>query len=320
MVKLTETTVYIRTKTSVENVKKLNLWGCNIDDIAVCEKMTSLEVLSLSVNNVESLEPLKNCKKLKELYLRKNKIESLEELHHLKGLTNLRTLWIDDNPCTQNEDYRCKVVQLLPQLTKLDDKVITTADQVENLDESVPECDMVASFHSVRSSRRSSSHSNSNDLMTRSLYREPLMGRSVVETVVQPQLPHFGDTSDEDRPTTPVAMSLEMSPSILLSNPRHNIMSQSVYGALAEEPLGADDEWTTDFSVEDDYRPASMDGIANRMYTSMHESLMVTPERRPQDMRQNKITSAVSVLLDELDQEGLRQVVEEAQRRMKKQR
>ncbi|KAJ1367701.1 hypothetical protein KIN20_028664 [Parelaphostrongylus tenuis] len=52
MVCLTESTVYIRTKCTVETVKKLNLWGCDIDDISICERMTSIEVLSLSLQQI----------------------------------------------------------------------------------------------------------------------------------------------------------------------------------------------------------------------------------------------------------------------------
>lgn len=58
--------------------------GCDIDDLSVLKDAKSLEVLSLSVNKVQFLEPLKHCTKLKELYLRKNQIECLSELEHLK--------------------------------------------------------------------------------------------------------------------------------------------------------------------------------------------------------------------------------------------
>ncbi|KAK6029881.1 leucine Rich repeat-containing domain protein [Ostertagia ostertagi] len=96
--------------------------GCDIDDISICERMVNIEVLSLSVNRVETLQPLRNCTRLVELYLRKNNIESLTELEYLKDLRNLRVLWIDENPCTRSGDYRHRVLRILPQLTKLDDK------------------------------------------------------------------------------------------------------------------------------------------------------------------------------------------------------
>ena len=59
-----------------------------------------------SVNHIKYLEPLKHCEKLEELYLRKNEIEDFGEFEHLSGLKYLRVLWVDENPCTQNIDYR----------------------------------------------------------------------------------------------------------------------------------------------------------------------------------------------------------------------
>ncbi|EPB71278.1 hypothetical protein ANCCEY_09642 [Ancylostoma ceylanicum] len=82
-----------------------------------------------------------------------------------------------------------------------------------------------------------------------------------------------------------------------------------------------------------------MDAIANRMCMSMHETRrpatstsygrsVSAPRRRlhtrkesqspARDIRIGKIMSAVSVLLDELDTDGLRSVIEQAQDRMKK--
>ncbi|CAI2347919.1 unnamed protein product [Caenorhabditis sp. 36 PRJEB53466] len=360
MVKLTESAVYIRTKSSIENVKKLNLWGCGIDDIQVCEKMALLEILSLSMNEVKTLAPLQNCKNLKELYLRKNCLESLDELEYIKDLPNLRTLWIDENPCVGEggQDYRRKICKLLPNLTKLDDKPVTQADHQEIIEESVPECDMLTSIYSTRSNR-----SNSMDLMSRSVY----VGPTVVDRVMPSQILHFGDTSDEEKATFPtrsfsvevagLPMTEEHTTVYLDSAPvsqrgsRHNLMSQSMYGTLcetlAEEPSSADgeDDWN-DFSIDEDRVMVPMPlQASHRMYQSMHEGMVMEmkrpvygrsvsmPRRRAanhtcrassmspaREQRLTKIMSAVSVLLDELDPDGLRQVVDEAQRRLKKQR
>ncbi|PIO53456.1 hypothetical protein TELCIR_25209, partial [Teladorsagia circumcincta] len=92
--------------------------------------------------------------------------------------------------------------------------------------------------------------------------------------------------------------------------------------------------------LEEDSRPVSMDAIASRMCMSMHEARqrphsssysrsVSAPRRRvhlrkessqspARDIRTEKIMSAVSVLLDELDADGLRTVIEQAQDRMKK--
>lgn len=91
------------------------------------------------------------------------------------------------------------------------------------------------------------------------------VGPTVVDRIVQPQLLHFGDTSDEERTTYPArSFSVEV-PGLPLTEDhttvyldsapqshigsRHNLMSQSMYGTLcgtlAEEPSSADgeDDW-----------------------------------------------------------------------------
>lgn len=94
--------------------------GCEVDDIELCAEMQKLQVLSLSVNKVQSLASLQHCKALEELYIRKNKIENIDELKYLRDLPKLRVLWIEENPCTENASYRNKIIQMLPQITTLD--------------------------------------------------------------------------------------------------------------------------------------------------------------------------------------------------------
>ena len=89
----------------------------------------NVEILSLSVNKISSLAAFKYCRKLRELYLRKNRIASLTELVHLikspdggkAGAVSdtLQVLWLCDNPCAMEEDYRGKVIALMPKLTKV---------------------------------------------------------------------------------------------------------------------------------------------------------------------------------------------------------
>ncbi|EJW82272.1 hypothetical protein WUBG_06814 [Wuchereria bancrofti] len=99
--------------------------GCDIDNIDLCSQMINLQILSLSMNRVKCLKPLENCMQLEELYLRKNEISSLNELEHLRNLKLLKILWIDENPCTADNKHRAKVLRILPNLTRLDDKPVT---------------------------------------------------------------------------------------------------------------------------------------------------------------------------------------------------
>jgi hypothetical protein len=58
--------------------------------------------------------------KLRELYFRGNAISDLSQLQHLAKLPNLRVLWLQDNPCCSDPNYRSTVLQLFPNLRRLD--------------------------------------------------------------------------------------------------------------------------------------------------------------------------------------------------------
>lgn len=126
--KLTRQMVLSRAKASeLHSVKKLNCWGSRLTDISICREMPSLEVITLSVNSVSTLEPVSRCQQLSELYLRRNRIASLSELSHLKGLPRLRVLWLAENPCCGADPhlYRMTVLRNLPSLQKLDNQAVT---------------------------------------------------------------------------------------------------------------------------------------------------------------------------------------------------
>ena len=58
--------------------------------------------------------------KLRELYLRRNVIKDLNEVQFLKDLPKLKVLWLSDNPCSEEQDYRSTVLKNLPNIEKLD--------------------------------------------------------------------------------------------------------------------------------------------------------------------------------------------------------
>ncbi|XP_047653865.1 cilia- and flagella-associated protein 410 isoform X2 [Phacochoerus africanus] len=126
--KLTRKMVLSRAKASeLHTVRKLNCWGSRLTDISICREMPSLEVITLSVNSISTLEPVSRCRQLSELYLRKNRIPSLAELFYLKGLPRLRVLWLAENPCCGAcpHLYRMTVLRNLPHLQKLDNQAVT---------------------------------------------------------------------------------------------------------------------------------------------------------------------------------------------------
>ena len=75
---LTADLILLRAKTDkLTNIKNLNLWGNELDNVKVLRDMCNVEVLSLSVNKIGSLRDFAHCIKLTELYLRKNSITDL---------------------------------------------------------------------------------------------------------------------------------------------------------------------------------------------------------------------------------------------------
>ncbi|CAJ0578986.1 unnamed protein product, partial [Mesorhabditis spiculigera] len=349
MVKLTESIVYIRTKASVENVKKLNLWGCDIDNIEICAQMKKLEILSLSNNKISTLTPLKNCENLTELYLRKNDIDEFSELENLLGLKKLTVLWIDDNPCTAHGDHRLRIIRLLPQITRLDDKPVTMEEK------------RAASPSSEWGppSRLSSRHPS-----TATLTDQPISyGKAIVDTMLPCQMPSYGSINDlsamsqsmyhqPSRNSYIDPMTQSMHP-MMSQNMMHNAgMSQSFHPMMMDQEeteLEEEGEWA-DFNLEEE-RPRSIEGISTRlsqqrldgshsardyrgsgtmpMSMSLYRRSMSMPRRRTErttstsparEQRHQKLMAAIRVLLDELDMDGLRSVIDEAQKRLKKQR
>ena len=113
----------------LESIRKLNLWGSNLEDISIISEMPSLEIVSLSVNKIRTLKPFANLQNLKELYLRKNSISNLNEIKHLTECENLTKLWLKENPICDNPNYREVIICVLPQVQNLDDIEITDEER-----------------------------------------------------------------------------------------------------------------------------------------------------------------------------------------------
>lgn len=138
MVKLTEKLVLGRARAdSLHAVKNLNCWASDLTDVSILRQIDSLEVLNVSANSICTLQDFSHCPNLRELYLRKNDVKDLNEVLHLKDLTQLRLLWLSDNPCcpgAEDDKYRLTVLRALPNLLKLDNKVVTP-EEVERAKE-----------------------------------------------------------------------------------------------------------------------------------------------------------------------------------------
>ncbi|CAD8105072.1 unnamed protein product [Paramecium primaurelia] len=127
---LTQTLIAQKAKTeALYSIKSLNLWGNDLDDISIIERLPNLEVLSLSVNRITTLADIAKCKNIKELYLRKNNISNITELQFLQQLPKLKVLWLQENPIADHPNYRDAVICNSQTLEKLDDVVINQQDR-----------------------------------------------------------------------------------------------------------------------------------------------------------------------------------------------
>jgi hypothetical protein len=131
MDKLTRAMVLAKSReTDLEEVTHLNAWGLGLRDVSVVSCLPSAEVLSLSINEIESLEPFSRCLNLRELYLRRNKIKSWDQLKFLEKLPKLEILWLLDNPvAAAGAQYRMEVLSRLHHLKTLDHEDVTDEER-----------------------------------------------------------------------------------------------------------------------------------------------------------------------------------------------
>ena len=115
---------------NLETITELNLWGNNLEDISLINKMPSLEVVSLNVNRIKTLSPFSNLRYLRELYLRRNLISNINEIKNLINCENLSVLCLGENPISENQNYRAIVICILTQLKKLDNITITNEERI----------------------------------------------------------------------------------------------------------------------------------------------------------------------------------------------
>lgn len=131
MARLTEEMVIARSKQSdLSSIKKLNCWGADLVDVSLLRRMPNVEVLAFSINKIGSLSDFAHCSRLQELYVRKNNIRDLAEIRHLACLPRLTSLWLEENPCADEDNYRMTVLRALPRLQKLDN-IVVQPDEVQ---------------------------------------------------------------------------------------------------------------------------------------------------------------------------------------------
>ncbi|KAL1441295.1 hypothetical protein MTO96_008711 [Rhipicephalus appendiculatus] len=138
---LTENCVLSRTRAQdLKSVRKLNCWGSELEDVSIVRKMSHVEVLSLSVNNISTLADF---------------------AHYLPKLKNL---WLADNPCAESDNYRMTVLRHLPNLQKLDNQTVQSHEveraQVQGAVLILPTLDTTAVEEKTPQTAPSSNHNN----------------------------------------------------------------------------------------------------------------------------------------------------------------
>ena len=128
---LTREMVMLKCKTeNLTEIKNINLWGNELDNLAILREMPNVEIVSLSLNKVSTLRDFASCKKIQEIYLRKNCIADLHEVLHLAVLPKLKLLMLQHNPCAAHPFYRPFVLRKLPYLTRLDNTDVKSEERI----------------------------------------------------------------------------------------------------------------------------------------------------------------------------------------------
>jgi hypothetical protein len=123
----------VTNKQSVEDVSKVNAFALGITRIDDLQCFSNLTVLSLSSNSVNDISGLQFCYSLVEVYLRKNNVSDLRQIGYLQNLNHLNVLFLADNPCSQQDKYRAKVLRCLKFLSTLDVTVVLDTDKSDAL-------------------------------------------------------------------------------------------------------------------------------------------------------------------------------------------
>lgn len=99
---------------------------------SVLEYPTRLAWLDLSFNEVYDVdEALLQFVNLKILYLHGNQIHNMSALAVLQDMPRLRTLTLHGNPIDSIPQYRSLVVNIVPQLSKLDFSLVVDSERKE---------------------------------------------------------------------------------------------------------------------------------------------------------------------------------------------
>jgi len=117
---------------NLPNLKNLFLAQNLIKKLEDLERLVQLTTLHLRENQLESLEGFSEANaKLQYINLRGNNLTDVKEVNKLKCLPLLRAISLNENPCSEEDDYRQEVLISLRRLERLDKDEFTEEERHE---------------------------------------------------------------------------------------------------------------------------------------------------------------------------------------------
>ncbi|XP_049808232.1 dynein regulatory complex subunit 3 [Schistocerca nitens] len=98
------------------NLKELDLSFNQIEVLENLEKLTKLEILSVYENNIKKIENMDQLINLKLFSIGRNRIDGRDSVVYLRRFPLLRSLTMEGNPCSQEDDFTEYIYACLPML------------------------------------------------------------------------------------------------------------------------------------------------------------------------------------------------------------
>lgn len=114
--------------TNLLDVRTLNMWGFELNDVSILARCPNVETISMPINQISTLAGFQHCQNLVNLLLRQNLISDFNEISYLQNLPHLENLSLSENPIASLPNYRSTVIRMLPHLMKLDNIDTTILD------------------------------------------------------------------------------------------------------------------------------------------------------------------------------------------------
>ncbi|VDM96505.1 unnamed protein product [Onchocerca ochengi] len=101
-------------------LRELYLSQNGIQYITGLKTNMNLEILDLNYNRLRSISNIHHLHKLTDFWAKKNQLDDMADINELVQLPNLKLVYLEMNPFSENSTYRGKVIRMLPQIEKLD--------------------------------------------------------------------------------------------------------------------------------------------------------------------------------------------------------